>query len=100
MATKTTKTKKTQAMKTKTTATPARQTVPYAVTKKQLPEDVVGQKRAVYDAVRAGATSAIDLRAAMSKHEAFNGASETTVKQNVAWYVARLRRDGFIKEVK
>jgi hypothetical protein len=97
---KTTKTK-TRAMKATTKAAkPLQHATPYAVTKKQLPEDIVGQKRAVYDAVRAGAISAIALRDAMSKHKTFDGASETTVKQNVAWYVARLRKDGFVKESK
>lgn len=73
----------------------------YRITKKAMPEEAGGQRRAVYDAIKAGARDAAAVRDAVRGSAAFKGASDTTVKQNAAWHVNRLRRDGFLaKEAK
>ena len=69
----------------------------YAITRKALPEDVGGQKRAVYDAIAKGARDAAAVREAVRGSAAFKGAKDETVKNNVAWHIARLRRDGLLR---
>ena len=68
----------------------------YRTTKKALPEGATGQRLAVYDAIKAGATDAAAVREAVRRSAAFKGASAATLRQNAAWHVARLRRDGFL----
>ena len=70
----------------------------YRLTKKELPKETGGQRRAVYDAIKGGAADAAAVREAVRRSAAFKGASETTLKQNAAWHVAQLRRDGFLSK--
>jgi len=71
-------------------------TTGYRTTKKALPEGTRGQRRAVYDAIKAGAADAAAVRDAVRRSAAFKGAGDTTLRQNAAWHVAQLRRDGFL----
>jgi hypothetical protein len=70
----------------------------YRLTSKELPPETGGQRRAVHDAIKAGATDAAAVREAVRGTAAFKGASDTTLRNNVNWYLTRLRRDGFISK--
>ena len=74
----------------------AKKSARYRTSKRAFPEGVAGQRRAVYEAIKKGAGSAEEVREAVRSTAAFKGVSAETLKNNVSWYVARLRRDGFI----
>lgn len=69
----------------------------YKTTRKALPPDTAGQRRAVYDAIKAGAATPADLRDKVKTTDAFKGAKDSTLRNNVAFHVSRLRKDGFVR---